>query len=199
MARSINMISISLFNSQCANVDAYDMESCARAVREHSADRPSRSLAATLGTMRNASNEATVIRVARAGSIGRISPSNVIFRAGGDPTSGMKWSILTPGCSSFSCVQSTSRMISAVVFAKRTQPPSKSKLQKSLGQDFVARPWLETQKRAGIGWYTTGSGQRRRVRQKEVEGQLMIKSDWGARRRSPDPGTTRGPWTRQGS
>jgi hypothetical protein len=84
---------------------------------------------------------------------GESRPPNVVFRAGGDPTSGMKWSILTSGCASFSCVQSTSRMISAAVFAKRTQPPGKSKLQKSLGQDFVARTWLETQERAGIGWY----------------------------------------------
>jgi hypothetical protein len=90
-------------------------------------------------------------------------------------------------------------MISGTVFAKRTQPPSKSKLQQSLGQVFVLQTWLETQKRASIKWHATGSGQRRRDRQKEVDGQLMIKSGWGARRRSPDPGTIRGPWTRQGA
>ena len=36
----------------------------------------------------------------------------------------------------FLCLQNTLSTISAAVFAKRTQPPSKSKLQKSLGQDF---------------------------------------------------------------
>jgi hypothetical protein len=76
-------------------------------------------------------------------------------------------------------------------FAKRTQPPSKSKLQKSLGHIFVVRTWLETQKRAGIKWYATGSGQRRRDWQKEVDGPLTIMSGRRAAA-APDPGTTQG-------
>jgi hypothetical protein len=36
----------------------------------------------------------------------------------------------------FLCVQNTLSTISAAVFAKRTQPPSKSTLHKSFGRDF---------------------------------------------------------------
>jgi hypothetical protein len=116
--------------------------------------------------MRNAPNEATVIRVARVGSIRRNAPSNAVPPAGGDPMSRTKWSKVTPGCVTFSCLQLTSSTTSGVVFAKRTQPSSKSKVQKSLDHVFVARTWLETLKELAAGGYETGSGERCRDPQK---------------------------------